>query len=745
MRIALVSREFAPLFGAGIGTYAAQMARAWARAGHEVHVVTGAHAGLAERGPASCPGVAFHAVDPGRPTGRTALDAYRFDFLRHAMGVHGALAALHARAPLDYIEFPEYWAEGHFALAARRSTGAYDGAVKGVRLHTPTRVCRALNREDWLDEEIATLEHAEGEGIRGADVVVSPTRSLLEMVHEGLVTGRAHGLPPKTVAKPWHGVVIPYPFDLGSVAELGSGEPERSARPVVLFYGRMEHRKGLHILVDAAHLLLSGGVDAEFRFIGGDTKTGPHGRSYREWVRSRVRPEWRGRVVFESARARAALGAAVRGAAVCCFPSLWENFPNACLEAMALSAVVVGSDAGGMAEIIRDGEDGVLFCAGDAASLAGAIGRAIADGALRARCAAGAPARVASVCDPAGVVRAFEALIAETRRAQVPAAAPARVASGGGAAPAVSVVIPFYHLAAFLPRTLESVRGQTYRDFETVLVDDGSDDPASAVVLREVEAGRHGPVRVVRQANAGLSSARNAGIGAARGRWIVPLDADDALEPVFLERCVGASEREPGLTFVTSLVEYFTQTPGDRGEGWVPLGVERDLLAYTNCASTCTALIERGALLAAGAYDPWLTSYEDWDLWCRLAKGGATGVVIPEFLIHYRCRPDSMVRTEGRARRDAIRACLLARHADLPLHPDRTMRLHLSRAAQGEGAEERASRIIEENIRYRVVDRLNSVLKAAGVHRALKGVAVLLGAANGAPGGRGVGGGARAQ
>lgn len=714
MRICLVSREFAPYFGAGIGTYASQMAAAWAGAGHETHILTAPHPALRERAPALRPGVHFHTTSP--ESGVAALDAYRFDFRQHAMAVYESLQSLHARHPFNYIEFPEYWAEGYFALRARRTGGDFGGAVLGVRLHTPTRDCRALNREDWLDEEIATLEHSEESGIREADVIVSPTRSLLERV-----TG-ALGLPGDAGS-----AVIPYPFDAASIAELGTEAAYAAATPTILYFGRFEQRKGVHLLIHAAAHLMKSGIDMRLRLIGRDTDTGPHGRSYLGWLRRSIPPEFRERFSFEPARPRAALGAAIRGATACCFPSLWENFPNACLEAMSLGVPVVGSDAGGMGEIIRDGEDGLLFRSGDAASLAGALKRVLADQSLRTRLSDAAPRRIQELCRPADVVAAFERVITDVKSR--PAPPPARIPSPQDA-PLVSVIIPFFNLAQFLPRTLESLRAQTFQGFETILIDDGSTDEAAAPLLSDVERGRHGNIRLIRQPNGGLSAARNAGLAAASGRWVVPLDADDTLEPDFLSSGLEAAARTPGATFVTSLVRFFFETPDVPHGGWVPLGIDRDLLAFANCASSCTALIDREALVRAGGYDPWLTSYEDWDLWCRLALAGATGTVIPRFLINYRCRPDSMMRTEGRMRRDLLHACLIARHAALPLHPDRTMRLELARAAAGATAETRAQQLVEENIRYRVADRLNNVMKTAGVHRALKDIAVWLGASD---------------
>src|SRR5262249_27843717 len=147
---------------------------------------TAAHAGLQERRPVVRPGVRFHAVELVGPDVQPLVESDAFPFLRHALGVHRRVHDLHARHPFEYIEFPDFSAEGFFAVRAPRLMGAYEGAVVAIRLHTPMRDCRELNRESWLDEEIAQLEYCEEEAIRGADVLVSPTRSLLERVRSRL-------------------------------------------------------------------------------------------------------------------------------------------------------------------------------------------------------------------------------------------------------------------------------------------------------------------------------------------------------------------------------------------------------------------------------------------------------------------------------------------------------------------------------------------------------------------------------
>jgi glycosyltransferase involved in cell wall biosynthesis len=387
--------------------------------------------------------------------------------------------------------------------------------------------------------------------------------------------------------------------------------------------------------------------------------------------------------------------------------------------------VVVGSDAGGMAEIIEDGTSGVLFRSGDAGDLARALRRALEDAPLRERAQREAPARIRTLCEPGAIVRQMEAVIREISeaRAQV-SSAEARATSEQTehaaleGPPLVSIIIPHYNLGAYLPETIASARAQTFTNHEIIVVDDGSTDEASLKVVAEVEAGKHGPVRVVRKRNGGLSSARNAGVAAARGRWVVPLDADDVLDPTFVEKMLTAARLNPGIAYATALVSFFTAAQQDLSGGWVPLGLDRDILAYWNCASSCTALIDRRAIEEVGGYDEWLTSYEDWDLYCRFAARGWTCAVVPEFLIGYRIRPESMLRTEGTSNRSRIRAYLYARHAGLSERPDRTQRLQL--AGNLDEAKVQAFQLIGENIRYRMADRVNEALKKMRVQARLK-------------------------
>lgn len=104
----------------------------------------------------------------------------------------------------------------------------------------------------------------------------------------------------------------------------------------------------------------------------------------------------------------------------------------------------------------------------------------------------------------------------------------------------ISIIVPIYKVEEYLPRCVESILGQTYRDFELILVDDGSPDGCGAIC--DEYAARDSRVRVIHKENGGLSDARNAGLEIARGEYIAFVDSDDWVSPRYLERLLEGLE-----------------------------------------------------------------------------------------------------------------------------------------------------------------------------------------------------------
>lgn len=227
--------------------------------------------------------------------------------------------------------------------------------------------------------------------------------------------------------------------------------------------------------------------------------------------------------------------------------------------------------------------------------------------------------------------------------------------------PLVSVVIPAYNAAWCVRRAVDSVLAQEMRDFELIVVDDGSTDATT-----EVLAGYGDALRVLRKPNGGLSSARNAGIAAAIGRYVAFLDADDWWLPDKLARQTALLESKPEVLFCSTTTAV--RSPEGKplpdwrcGEdGGSALACIFKANAYV-AGSGSAVLVRREAFEQAGFFDETLRSLEDIDMWMRLAALGGYAC-IDEPLSVIEKRGDSMSGNLDVMRASAIRVMRKNRH-----------------------------------------------------------------------------------
>jgi glycosyltransferase involved in cell wall biosynthesis len=211
-----------------------------------------------------------------------------------------------------------------------------------------------------------------------------------------------------------------------------------------------------------------------------------------------------------------------------------------------------------------------------------------------------------------------------------------RVITDVGETPRVSVIIPCYNLGQYLDEAVESVLSQTYQDFEILIVNDGSTDPATLALLADY---RRPNTRVVQVAHCGVSAARNVGIANTTGAYLCALDADDRLEPTYLAKAVPVLDADPSVAFASCWLRTF----GDESWDWKPERCDLPTILWEDSVLTA-ALVRRHAVVAIGGYDTQmpLQGAEDWDLWLTLAERGYRGVILPEVLFNYRRRAGSL-------------------------------------------------------------------------------------------------------
>jgi len=205
--------------------------------------------------------------------------------------------------------------------------------------------------------------------------------------------------------------------------------------------------------------------------------------------------------------------------------------------------------------------------------------------------------------------------------------------------PLVSVIIPCYNHAHFLEEAIESVIGQTHKNWECIIVNDGSTDNTGEVARKFVADHPGYSISLIEKENGGLASARNAGINAAQGLYILPLDADDLIAPTMIEKCVNLLESNPDFAIAYTFVQQFGAY-----QCIVPL-TEYDFNALcTINFMNATALFRREAFDAVGGYNTnMLWGYEDWDFWISCGEKGFYGQLISEPLFLRRMSEDSMV------------------------------------------------------------------------------------------------------
>jgi hypothetical protein len=255
--------------------------------------------------------------------------------------------------------------------------------------------------------------------------------------------------------------------------------------------------------------------------------------------------------------------------------------------------------------------------------------------------------------------------------------AKSRPKSGGGAQkyPRVSVIIPTFNRASYLPEALQSLFGQTYTDYEVIVVDDGSTDDTADVLARYPDR-----ITYIQTPHAGRSAARNIGLDHACGEYVAFLDSDDTFLPAKLASQVAFMDAHPELDFVYAdgfLLDdngELTPLPPEfvRRLPEAPLQVLLDQLLRGSFILSNTMLLRRRSFEGGLRFDTSLDVLEDWDLWLRMALRGARFAYFDAPVAVYRRHGDctDMVDPAGHVRaRSAICAAVVAGELDAALSP----------------------------------------------------------------------------
>ncbi len=525
----------------------------------------------------------------------------------------------------DVVHSPELMGALYFCLAAKRQGLAFEKTQFVVGTHSPTLWHLQGNRE--LSERFEDIERdfLERECVARADVVWSPSQYLLDWERS-----RDWKHPERTYVQPY-----PVPTDIECVA---GGEMERRPVDELVFFGRLEARKGLILFCDAVDRLCASRPDlagaTRITFLGKGMTVG--NELSIDYIRRRSR-QWPLPTNIENQRDRnQALDYLKQPGRLAVMPSLMDNSPLAVVECLAAGIPFLASNAGGIPEQIaaEDHDDVLVPLRAD--RLGAALERAIDQGARTARFAV----------DPATIKDAWIAW-----HEQLPLAAD-RPAAPAAPQPLVTICMAHHNRPHLLSQAIDSIRRQDYPHIELILVDDASTAPAATAALDALEAdfATRGWTLIRRPDNQFACAARNLAATRARGRFLMFMDDDNVAKPHEVSTLVKAAQSSDA-DIVCCFHDAFRgeKAPGvnDAPELRHPfLGPAVSLSVWHNALGDTNMLIRSEVFEALGGFtEEYGVGHEDREMLARAVLQGYQLEVVPEALFWYRWSPESLTET----------------------------------------------------------------------------------------------------
>lgn len=634
MKIWFLTGEFAPDFGGGIGTYVENCAKMFAKAGDDVTVI-----------------VRSLKEDKEEKT----KDGYRVVRFKQGegeyytyLGYDNALAYQYYEVIMklidqygkpDVIEMQEYNAYGQYIIQNKLMLKEKLKDIPlVVHLHTPSFETLKINQFNTYEAPFYWIGEMEKFCIKGADALLCPSQFLADKL-QYLVEDKIK--------------VINLPFDIDQeeLEKYQKMNPVQNDKKTLLYFGRTEYRKGVVQMLKGAEKLWKKGLDFKVKIIGGDTKLESKGtfigedlkKKYAKYIES-------GNLEMLAPIPHLELIPHILSATAVTVPSLYENFPNTCIYGMWLGKPILVSKSGGQAEMVQEsGKNGLIFDWEKQGDFEEKLEQLLEmSDEERKIMGDNAKARIHELCNMDTNLKLrrefFQEVIQKKDKQktkfpfveEMPKDNYMRIYEGEK--DLLSVVIPYYNLGSTLPETIESIKQTEYKNYEIVIVNDGSTDQESIDVLKKYE--NDSKVRIINIENKGLANARNVGAEAARGEFVAFIDADDKIDKTFYPRAIDILHQYNNVSYVYSWVQYFEGSEAV----WPTFNIH---IPYLLCANMLAAysVIRKNDFLNFGKNRIEMEyGMEDYDGWVSLAEHGCLGVSIPEKLNLYRVRKDSMSR-----------------------------------------------------------------------------------------------------
>jgi glycosyltransferase involved in cell wall biosynthesis len=620
LRICIVTQDIVgPVRNGGIGTAYRYAAELLAQAGHDVTILY-ALGQRSENGPISRwvaeyrrLGVTF--VPLPEPAVRN-YQGYIGEQVARAYAVYEWLK----QRQFDLVHASEWRGLAYYCLVAKHLGIAFPRTLFAIKTSSPTLWNMEGNAELVDDARVLIVSHLERKSVELADVVISGSTYMLRwmLAHGYNLPARRCFVQPNIVP-----VIAAAPADGGPV-DIDE----------LVFFGRLEPRKGLHLFCDALRRMnLHGLKPFRVTFLG---KVGArfNGREFIEQSAAHWKFPWQ---ILDTLGQPEALRYLGEGRRLAVMPSLLDNSPFGVYECLSAGIPFITSDVGGGPELIHPDDRTQALFSLQPADLAQHLRHALLHGAPRVRAAYDFAhnnehwRRWHQQLADGGLEAALR------RSCQSQSSGP-----GTASGPLVSVCIPHHDRPRYLTQALHSLEQQIFRDFEVIVVDDGSRTAEAKQYLDGLAAdfAARGWT-LVRQPNRYAAAARNEAARRARGRYLYFLDDDNVAKPDALATLVEIAERT-GADVLTCFADQFSgeELPGPDTKPEARLALLGDaaaLGAIANGFGDMHSLVRRDAFVTLGGFrEEYGVGKEDMEFFARAVLRGFTLHHVPEALYWYR-------------------------------------------------------------------------------------------------------------
>lgn len=630
MKYWILTIEFPPKFGGGIGTYCYEWARLLVKQQAETTVF------LLNKSLSNYRETQYEGI---RVVEFPADLAKSSSFLGFETSVNLSFEKIvslfiEKEGAPDWIESQEYNGLAYFILQKKHlGYSLYKDVKIVVNCHCPSFVAFEFNHVNTYQLPYFWIGEMERFCLKAADVCISPSQYLVDvMVKRYPLLSREF-------------IILKNPFDTEKIpAAVGEKVSEE-----VVFYGKLSPIKGILELLKAFSQLWDEGHSYPLNLVGDEYYYYHAAGSFMgKYIRNKYEKYIRnGLLRIHGAISPGKLSEALKDTGLVIVPSTFDNFPYTVLEIMIRRKLIIVSDSGGHKEIIRHGENGLIYQSGNIEELKRTVLQAFAlPKETVVKMVENAAQSVRLLCDPVGYYnKKIQALMeykpgpTTTFPFLTTPLAQAIADTEPGERGLLSVVIPFFNMGKYITETIESIRASAYENIEIIIVDDGSYDSESLSKLKEL--GAASGIVVIRQENKGLAAARNIGAAHARGEFLAFLDADDLVHSNYYSFAINIFSEKQNVHFVGCWVKYF----GDSSNSWPAFAPEAPYLLFHNMINSSGLVYRRNSFVMFGLNDPqFIYGMEDYDSVISLVENGMGGVAIPEQWFMYRVRKDSMAR-----------------------------------------------------------------------------------------------------